>query len=143
MIKWTDLTYKISSFFTVKEALWFPQWSRIAVEKDGLGPVQKANLEILFKKMDKVRELFGKPITVHVAFRSYSYNKLVKGAAQSSHVTGMAVDFHVNGITCDDARAKIVPHLEEWGMRCENLPGSSWVHLDIRPVGPGGRFFKP
>lgn len=143
MVNWADPKSKISQFFTVAEATMLPQWKRVATEKDGLGPTQKANLEKLFKIMDKVRGLFGKPILVHVAFRPYSYNKLIGGAPRSSHVEGMAVDFHVSGVTCDDARAQLVPYLEEWGLRCENLPGSNWVHLDIRPAGPAGRFFKP
>lgn len=141
---WSDPKAKISNNFTVKEAIWLPQWDRLATERDGLGQVQKDNLVRLFKLMDWVRGYFNKPVIVHVAFRSYSYNKLVGGAPSSAHLKGMAVDFHVAGIDCDAARTAIVPKLEEWGMRCEDLPGSSWIHLDTKQVGVGAqRFFKP
>lgn len=143
-VDWTDPRAKISTFFTVKEALWLPQWKRMATVKDGLGPTQQENLIKVFRIMDQIRGLFGKPVLVHVAFRPYSYNKLIGGAPKSSHVQGMAVDFHVDGVDCDVARAKLMPKLEEWGLRMENLPGSSWIHIDTRPVPPGGnRFFKP
>lgn len=136
----------ISKHFTWKEALYLPQWSREATEKDGLTAVHKANLVVLFSKMDEIRGHFGKPVIVHVAYRPEEYNKLVKGASRSSHLEGMAVDFHVSGFKCDEVRAEILKQglLEKLGMRMEDLPGSSWVHLDIRSVPEGGnRFFKP
>lgn len=143
-MNWSDPNAKIANNFTMKEALWLPQWNRMATEKDGLGPQQKANLIAVFKVMDTIRSILNKPITVHVAYRSYSYNKLIGGAARSSHVEGMAVDFSVKGMSCDAVRAILVPRLEELQIRCEDLPGSNWVHIDIRQVGVGGRrFFKP
>lgn len=140
-----DPSANISKHFTFKEALWLPQWERMADETDGLDETILDSLKVLFFKMDIVREYFGAPINVHVTYRPEFYNQLVHGAAQSSHKTGMAVDFHVSGISCDDARKKIMDEsmLEIWGMRCENAPGSNWIHLDIRAPGPAGRYFKP
>lgn len=65
----------------------------------------------------------------------------------SPHRTGHAVDFHVIGFEgrdgCAKIRAMLLPHLEELGLRMENLNGG-WVHLDDKPVPEGGhRFFKP
>ena len=137
---------KISNYFTFKEALYLPTWKRVAKKKDGLTSDILNNLKVLFGKMDLVREYFGAPVIVHVAYRPEEYNKLVGGAHNSSHVAGMACDFHVQGVSCDDARARILQDnkLEEWGMRMEDLPGSGWVHLDIRQPAPGRpRFFKP
>lgn len=143
-IQWTDPNTKLTQYFTVKDALWLPTWNRLAIAKDGLGPTQQANLSMLMVVMDKVRAFLAKPIIVHVSFRPYAYNKLIGGALNSSHVEGKACDFHVAGMTCDAVRAALLPKLEEWGLRMENLPGSSWVHLDTRPVPKGGtRFFKP
>lgn len=137
---------KISKHFTYKEALYLPAWKRVAKKKDGLTPDIVNNLKTLFDKMDLVREYFGSPIVVHVAYRPEEYNKLIGGAKNSSHVAGMACDFHVKGVSCDEARERIIKDnkLEEWGMRMEDLPGSNWVHLDIRQPAPGrSRFFKP
>jgi len=143
-INWSDPNQRLSKYFTVKEAIWLPQWNRMATEKDGLGPVQKDNLIKLLRIMDDVRAACNRPVIVHVAFRSYSYNKLIGGAPLSSHVQGMAIDFHVKDMPCDDVRAFLLPKLESMGLRMEDLVGSSWVHLDIRPVTKGGvRFFKP
>jgi uncharacterized protein YcbK (DUF882 family) len=134
---------KISKYFTYKEALWLPQWNRCATSEDGLTDDHIQNLKELFTKMDEVREFFGAPVIVHVSFRPQIYNAQVNGSKRSAHMEGKAVDFHVKGLNCDDARAKLLPKLDELGFRMENLPNSGWVHLDTRVPGPSGRFFKP
>jgi uncharacterized protein YcbK (DUF882 family) len=134
---------KISKYFTYKEALWLPQWNRCATAEDGLTDEHTQNLKDLFTIMDEVRELFGTPVIVHVSYRPQIYNAQVNGSKRSSHMEGKAVDFHVKGLNCDEARAKLLPKLDELGLRMENLPNSGWVHLDTRTPGPAGRFFKP
>jgi uncharacterized protein YcbK (DUF882 family) len=139
-----DLNDQVSKYFTFKEALWLPTWNRSATESDGLSDQIVRNLSILFGKMDKVRDLVGQPILVNCAYRPYVYNKLVGGAPASAHTQGQACDWRVNGVDCDTLRSLLLPHLEEWNMRMEDLPGSNWVHLDYRQVAAGGnRFFKP
>ncbi len=133
--------------FTWHEALWLPQWRRLAVESDGLTDEILNNLTVLFQKLETVRSfLNGRPILVHVAFRSQAYNSLptVKGAKSSAHLFGMAVDFHVVGIDCDQAKQMILDgnKLDEWGMRMEdNGAGAPWIHLDTRALRPGGKRF--
>jgi uncharacterized protein YcbK (DUF882 family) len=146
-----DYSSLISSYFTVHEALWLPSWGRHAEASDGLTDSVLSNLKSVFSKMDKVREYFGHPILVHVAYRPQKYNELVKGAANSSHMAlepGVAaVDFHIQGISCDEVKKAIFQNgkLNEWDLRMEdNGFGANWVHLDTRQVLPGHlRFFKP
>lgn len=137
---------KVSIFFDWKDALFLPQYNRLATEADGVTAEVKANLIVLFSKLDKIREHFNKPIIIHVAYRSPEYNTLVKGAANSAHLRGMAADFHIVGISCDDVRKDILDNnlLEILGMRCEDNPNSNWIHLGIDQPLPGhNRFFKP
>lgn len=141
---WNKPSYKISRFFTVKESLWLPQWNRMATEADGLDTQIKLNIIELANRMDVVRELLNASINVHCWFRPEAYNKLVKGAANSAHKYGQAVDFDAKGLTCDAVRAKLEPLLEQYKLRMEQMPGGTWVHLDTREPAPGGhRFFKP
>ncbi len=141
---------KISKYFTYKEALWLPQWKRMATEDDGVTQQTLDNLKALFLKMDILRDWLKAPINVHVAFRSDEYNKLVGGAPDSAHRAAApnvaAVDFDVGGKKCDDIRTTILNNnkLTELGLRMEDLPGSNWVHLDTRPpIIANHRFFKP
>jgi len=147
IIDWTNPDQKISTYFTVKDAIWLPKWNRLANDSDGLNADVKMALLAFFAKMDVVRAFFNKPIIVHCAFRPFAYNKLVYGAKRSAHLCNgpwAACDFHIVGVTCDAARKLLVPKLEEWGMRCENKFGSNWIHLDNKPLEPrGNRFFIP
>lgn len=144
-INWTNPKTKLTPYFTVKDALWLPAWSRLATEKDGLTLQIKTNLLDLFWTMTKVRDLLGQPIDIHCAYRPALYNTLVKGAKRSAHTEGKACDWSSDLYgSCDDIRTLLVPHLEALGLRCEDLPRSDWVHLDRRVVAAGGRrFFKP
>ena len=145
--------------FSWREALWLPSWNRAATEDDGLTQEILDNLKNTFKKMDKVREYFGKSISVHVSLRPMKYHKELyakqnadrkrngleplKVPMGSAHLSGMGVDFHVKGMKCAVARQKILDDgkLEEWGMRMEDIQGE-WIHLDTKPV-ISKRFFKP
>jgi hypothetical protein len=145
-IDWTNPDQKLSKYFTVKEMIYLPTWKRMANESDGLNEQIKENLLKLAQKMDTVREYFGKPINVHVTYRPLEYNKAIGGALHSAHTDGMAMDFDISGMTCDQVREELVSKglLDQWAMRCEKRPGSNWVHLDYRSLLPGGnRYFLP
>jgi uncharacterized protein YcbK (DUF882 family) len=146
-IDWTNGAAKVSRHFTVREMLYLPTWKRLANEADGLDATVKANLTRLAFAMDSVRDYFDKSINVHVTYRPLEYNKVIHGALHSQHSVGLAMDFDVAGMTCGDAIRQINKDgmLEKWSMRCENNgENPSWVHLDLKPVPPGGnRYFKP
>jgi len=50
------------------------------------------NLLILIKKVQKLRSESGLPFKVNSAYRSIEHNKKVKGAVNSLHTKGMAID---------------------------------------------------
>lgn len=136
----------ISKHFTWFEALYCPSWGREANTEDGLTDPIRANLEILFSKMDMVREHFNLPIRVHCAYRPVAYNRQVNGVINSPHIEGKACDFDLVGLNCDYARAHIMEYdlLDIWDMRMERVRyGSNWIHLDFREEGPSGRYFNP
>lgn len=145
-INWDDLKSQISNHFTVKDAIFLPTWGRAATADDGLDDTIKANLNTLFTAMDIVRDHFGKPIHVHVSYRPVKYNEQIGGSQHSQHSVGLACDFDVIGMNCDDVRKEINDNslLDKWNMRMEDAPGSNWIHLDLKDLAPGGhRFFKP
>jgi hypothetical protein len=149
-IKIPDGSSAISRHFVWKDALYLPTWSRMAQLSDGLTELTLSNLKAFFQTMDLVRDFFAAPIFVHVAYRPKAYNHLVGGAENSTHIAQLpgeaAVDFHVQGVSCDQARERILKDgkLEEWKLRMEKNPGSDWVHLDCRVPAPGhARYFVP
>ena len=169
-IDWTNPAAKISKYFTVREALWLPSWRVMHVPSEA----EKASIVKTALSMDKVRDFLGTAISVSVWIRpkklncpgfdpksikisptdpkreakqkaldALDYNSFIGGAASSAHITGCAVDWTTKG-TCDQARAKLKPKLDEFDLCMEDLPGATWVHNDtLPPRDQTGRFFKP
>lgn len=152
-IIWTDPEFKISDFFTVKDALFLPSWGIYHT------PSEQEKEEILktAKFMDEVRVILGLPILVHCWMRpskvvcegspynGKDYNAFVKGSKASNHIKGLAVDWHLNGFEssekCQEVREKLIPLLEKLNLRMEDRVGP-WIHLDRDKV-KSKRFFKP
>lgn len=147
---WEDPESQISKYFKVKEALYLPKFNCLHIPSEE----EKSNILKQAEKMDLIRDLFNLPITIHVWIRPIlnnkdsehhgeDYNILVGGATKSSHKIGLACDFHVKDLTCDEVRIKLEPMLEKYNIRMEDNPGSNWVHVDSQqpPLG-GRRYFK-
>ena len=49
--------------------------------------------------LQKIRNHFGKPITINSGYRTVTKNKAVDGATYSQHLYGMAADITVKGVT--------------------------------------------
>lgn len=98
------------------------------------------NLEKLLIAVNKLRELYGKPMIVSSGYRPGKYNNAAGGAKNSSHLTCEAVDFK-------DSDGKLKTWItSDILIRCglymehpDNTP--SWVHVQIRPT--KNRIFKP
>jgi hypothetical protein len=146
IVKTVDLSDVIpgSQFFRWQQALWLPKWKIYCY------PTQEQALEIIgiARALDIIRVRCGRPIAIESWLRPDNYNQWappygVSGSKLSAHRLGMAVDFTVATMPCDQVRDIIKPELERLKLRLENLPGSSWVHVDRREPGGGGRFFIP
>lgn len=55
----------------------------------------------LFKLLEKIREHFGKPVTINCAYRCKKHNADVGGEKNSQHLYGNAADIVVQGIDAD------------------------------------------
>ena len=64
----------------------------------------KDGSDVIFISMDlveilqKIRDHFGKPVTINSAYRTPAYNKKVGGATYSQHLYGLAADIAVSGV---------------------------------------------
>jgi uncharacterized protein YcbK (DUF882 family) len=131
---------QISKNFTWTEALWLPQWGRMARDTDGLDDIVKYNLKRVYLNiMQPLRDLIGQPIVVHCSYRPRAYNAAIGGAPNSAHIEGKAVDWSVPGRDCEEIRQLIIPECSRLGFRVE-AGTPTWIHIDIRrPYG----LFKP
>lgn len=81
--------------------------------------------------LQKIRDHFGKAVTINSAFRTFSHNKKVGGATYSQHLYGTAADIKVSGVT-----ASAVADYVETLMPSTGGIGrySTFTHVDVRKV---------
>jgi uncharacterized protein YcbK (DUF882 family) len=91
------------------------------------------NIIELAKNLQVLRDAVGKSITITSGYRSPEHNAKIKGAKNSQHITGMAADIKVTGMTPKEV-ALVIEGLIESGKMNQGGIGiyPSWVHYDIR-----------
>jgi uncharacterized protein YcbK (DUF882 family) len=92
----------------------------------------KKNVIELIHNLQVIRDEVKVPISITSGYRSPEHNAKVKGAKDSQHVKGTAVDFKVQGLTPKQV-AVIVERLIKEGKIKQGGIGiyPSWVHYDI------------
>lgn len=86
------------------------------------------NLQRLADTLEQVRAVFGKPLVISSGYRSSALNAAVGGAKSSAHLTGLAADFTVLGITPSDTAKAIV----KAGIEFDQLIyEGTWVHIGL------------
>lgn len=84
--------------------------------------------EKLIRIADKVRDHFGKPMTVSSGVRCKTHNTNVGGVSNSRHLSGKAMDFCVSGLPA----SLVLPYVQsQSGIRYAYAIDSSYVHMDI------------
>lgn len=82
--------------------------------------------------LQKIRDHFGKPVTINSGYRCATHNKNVGGASGSYHTKGMAADIAVQGV----APAEVAKYAESIGVLgiglYETDKDGYFVHVDTR-----------
>lgn len=82
--------------------------------------------------LQKIRDHFGKPVTINSGYRCATHNKAVGGATRSYHTKGMAADIAVK----DVAPAEVAKYAETIGILgiglYETASDGYFVHVDTR-----------
>lgn len=99
--------------------------------------VQLAAMKLVADKcFEPLREWYGKPIRINSFFRNEETNKAVKGAKNSDHVKGMAIDLDA-GSNSENLKlfnwlkenAEFKQLIYEYG----DKSGPEWVHISYDP----------
>ena len=83
--------------------------------------------------LQKLRDEYGKPLTITSGYRCPAHNAVVGGAKHSYHMKGLAADIAVTGAS---ERYQIVKRAIELGVFGGIGISSGFVHLDIRTSVP-------
>lgn len=140
---WTNGNNKVTNHFTVSDALMLHNWNRLANNEDG---ADYDKLLTLCQKLEEVRDALGCAMNVHCMFRSPAYNleqNILPPTGMDVHAMNLACDFDCNkDMTIQDVKDKLEPLLDQLQIRMEKGT-TSWIHVDLRSVGPSGRYFTP
>jgi uncharacterized protein YcbK (DUF882 family) len=94
---------------------------------------RNTRLPFLTFAFEKVRALYGKPITVVSAYRTESHNRSIGGARFSQHVQGRALDLKPpKGVTVEKFFNDIKAKAKEFGIHGIGKY-KTFVHIDVRP----------
>lgn len=126
----------LSSHFTLDEFVASQTAAREHIS-NAPGPDVIVNLKATAQLLEQVRGLLGKPVIVSSGYRSPALNAAVRGAKDSAHLYGLAVDF-------------IAPQYGSPIAICQLLKGASlmfdqlifehtWVHIALAKNGGTNR----
>jgi hypothetical protein len=87
--------------------------------------------EQLVVYLQKIRDHFGKPITITSAYRCATHNKNVGGVSNSRHAKGQAADISVKGVTPAEV-AKFAESIGILGIGLYEAKDGNFVHIDTR-----------
>lgn len=130
------LTDKLTPHFTVGEFFVTNQaggqeklWEEFNALDAKLKTDYMENLRNLAKALEGVRKQLGdRVITISSGWRSKRVNVLVEGVSNSYHLTGMAADINVKGLTPKQVQDMLAIYWQG-GMGLN----AHFSHLDIRP----------
>lgn len=72
---------------------------RYGIDNTPVDPHVVGNLYVLAGGLERCRSVLNKPMIVTSGYRCQLLNALVNGARSSAHLTGLAADFRVPGMT--------------------------------------------
>lgn len=85
--------------------------------------------------LQRIRDHYGKPVSISSAYRTEAYNKRIGGAARSQHLYGTAADIRIAGVDPRDLARWIEEEINPGGLGLyDYAPGdkSGFVHVDTR-----------
>ena len=82
----------------------------------------------LVSVLQKIRNHFGKAVTITSAYRTPYHNKSVGGTTYSQHLYGKAADIKVRGIASKDVAKYAEMLLDKGGIGIYN----TFTHIDVR-----------
>lgn len=90
--------------------------------------VIKLNILRVAYKLEIIRMVIDRPITITSGYRCIDLNRLIGGATNSAHTQGLAVDFVVGGMTPEQI-IKEIKHVVNYKQIINEF--GRWVHLAI------------
>lgn len=100
-----------------------------------LSEEQWRNMCELLVSINRLRDIWNKPMTISSGYRPASFNAAAGGSKQSAHLTCEAIDIHDPKQELSTFLRNDEPLLKELGLYMEHPHHTpTWCHLQIRPT---------
>ena len=120
-------------YFTIKELTTSSTATRLKIDN---APTEEVvnNLESLVNNiLDKIREAYGKPITVNSGYRCPKLNTAIGGSKTSQHITGKAADITVGNRQANRSLFQFIQKLDLPFDQLIDEYNYKWVHISYDP----------
>ena len=120
-------------YFTIKELTESNTANRLHIDNT---PSQEIieNLTLLVDNiLDKIREAWGKPITVNSGYRCPKLNTAIGGSKTSQHITGKAADITVGNRQANRSLFQFIQKLDLPFDQLIDEYNYKWVHISYDP----------
>jgi putative chitinase len=124
------MTTRLSEHFTLEELCHSDTAKSLGIDNTPT-PAHLANLKHLAERLEEVRALFGRPVTIESGYRNPEVNARVGGVADSDHAQGHAADIQVDGIT----DLEVAKRIRDSGIKFDQLirEDGRTVHISFSP----------
>lgn len=128
---WTDLS-------AIEKSTWYniaPNFTPEELSSKGNGSliIQKDAL----RKLQRLRHLYGKPLTINSAYRDPAHNKRVGGGVNSQHLKGTAFDIAIRNADMGEELERLAVEVGFSAVGRYN----TFIHVDNRPPKPNGKLY--
>lgn len=128
------LDQKLSKNFWLRELVKSSTATRLGIDNWPTEQITVDNLiKVVHNTVQPVRDHYGVPFTPNSGFRCLQLNRVLKSKDTSQHISGLAVDIEVPGISNYDLAEWIVNNCEFDQLILEfyypGHPTSGWVHV--------------
>lgn len=108
-------------------------------------PEIEQNLKVLLERVNRIRMLWGQPMTVTSGLRSQAdQNRINPNAPKSNHLIGAACDIYDPDRELQQWCKANEPALEQLGLWMEDFSATpTWCHFQCKAPKSGHRFFMP
>ena len=91
------------------------------------------NVQLLADNLQVLREELNKPIRIISGYRTSDYNRRIKGARRSQHMSAKAADIKIVGMSPSEVKAVIVKLIKEKKMASGGVGlYKTFTHYDVR-----------
>lgn len=119
---------KLTDNFAAGEFFVSNSYPHLVDSWDTVSPTIQNNLKRLAKRLQALRDITGRAITITSGYRGPKLNKAVDGASSSYHLKGLAADIKIAGMTSKQVQRSL-DLLWDGGLGY----GKGFTHLDLGP----------